>query len=166
MQHKMRRFKQMLPPEESEAILAQGSNGVLSLVDRDGAPYGVPLSYVYDTTSGSIYFHSARTGHKIDCIMACDRASFCVVALDDVKPEKFTTYFRSVIVSGRITVVDNPDEIVTSLRILADKYSPGIDSTKEIDSSLKRITVMKLKAESITGKEAIELTAERSRQSD
>ena len=44
----MRRFKQLLPTEMSMEILISGTNGVLSLTDADGEPYGVPLSYVYD----------------------------------------------------------------------------------------------------------------------
>ncbi len=67
MEHKMRRFKQQLSVEEIERILAGGTNGILSLVDTDGAPYGVPVSYAYDG-EGHIYLHSAVLRYKIDCI--------------------------------------------------------------------------------------------------
>ena len=43
----MRRKNQLLPPEEAESILRQGTSGVLSLLGDVGYPYGVPLSYVY-----------------------------------------------------------------------------------------------------------------------
>lgn len=95
MQRKMRRFKQLLDEQASKEILIHATNGVLSLVDSDGAPYGVPVSYAYDG-DGSIYFHSAVSGHKIECIEADSRCSFCVVAQDLIIPEEFTTYFRKL----------------------------------------------------------------------
>lgn len=157
MLHKMRRFKQLLPENESKDILCAGSNGVLSLVDDDGRPYGVPLSYVYDG-DGAIYFHSARDGRKIDCLSYDPRCSFCVIAQDDVKPVEFTTYFKSVIVSGRIAIVVDRDEIERALQILSKKYSPGIDCQEEIAKCLNRVAVLRFDIESMTGKEAIELT--------
>ncbi len=48
MSRRMRRFKQLLQMDDAVAILNAGTNGVLSLVDAEGKPYGVPLSYVYD----------------------------------------------------------------------------------------------------------------------
>lgn len=68
----MRRFKQLLQMDDAVAILNAGTNGVLSLVDAEGEPYGVPLSYVYDG-EGHIYFHSAVSGHKMECIEAESR---------------------------------------------------------------------------------------------
>ena len=44
----MRRFKQQLPEENAKAILAKATNGVLSLVDSEGVPYGVPINFAYD----------------------------------------------------------------------------------------------------------------------
>ena len=37
----------------------------------------MPMSYVYD--DGKLYFHSAMSGHKVDAIRNCDKASFCVI---------------------------------------------------------------------------------------
>ena len=44
MNYKMRRFRQQSTPDIAADMLRNGSNGVLSLVDPDGLPYGVPLS--------------------------------------------------------------------------------------------------------------------------
>lgn len=156
----MRRFKQQIPEAEARQIVAEATNGVLSLIDTDGRPYGVPMSFVCDGER-TIYFHCAREGRKIDCIRHCNRASFCIVALDDVQPKEFTTYYRSVIVEGRIEVVENRDEIIAALRMLGQKYSPDIDSTREITDALDRVAVLKLDIETLSGKEAIELTRRR-----
>lgn len=87
----MRRKRQLLPTEESVAILERMTNGTLALHGDDGYPYAVPVSYVY--ADGKIYFHSAMQGHKVDAILRNDKVSFCVVEQDEVKPAEFTTYF-------------------------------------------------------------------------
>lgn len=160
MKHDMRRWKQMLSREETDKIMREATNGVLSLTDADGEPYGVPLSYAYDN-DGHIYFHCATEGHKTDCIAAGSRCSFCVVAQDDIMPEKFTTIFRSVIAKGRIEIVADEAEMRKGLLLLCNKYSPGIDPQAEIAKGLSRVSVLRLDIETITGKEAIELTRSR-----
>ena len=85
----MRRKKQALSRQECEAVLKRGSSGVLALLGDGGYPYAVPLSYVYE--DGRIYFHCARTGHKLDAIRKEEKASFCVIDQDRIVPEKFTT---------------------------------------------------------------------------
>ncbi len=156
MDHKMRRIRQLLPQEDAIKILREMSNGVLSLVDTDGEPYGVPISYAFDGDS-RIYFHSAVTGHKISCIEAEPRCSFCVIAEDKIVPEKFTTYFKSVIVKGHIHIVTDPEETIKGLRLLCEKYSPGIDADDEIAQCLNRVKVLRLDIAGMTGKQAIEL---------
>ena len=156
----MRRFKQQLAVGDAVKILNSCTNGILSLVDTDGAPYGVPISYVYDG-GNHIYLHSAACGRKIDCIKADSRCSFCVVSQDNIVPEEFTTYFRSVIVAGRIKILTDAEEILHGLIMLSDKYCPGIDPTKEIDKFRNTVKVLRIDIDSITGKESIELVRQR-----
>lgn len=159
----MRRFKQLLQMDDAVAILNASTNGVLSLVDAEGEPYGVPLSYVYDG-EGHIYFHSAMSGHKMECIEAESRCSFCVVAQDDIVPEEFTTYFRSVIAKGRVRIITDRDEMMRGLMLLCGKYSGGVDPAEEIARCLNHVRVLRLDIESLTGKEAIELVRARGNQ--
>ena len=156
----MRRFKQQLPDDDVRQILASATSGVLSLTGSDGSPYGVPMSFVSDGRK-AIYFHCAREGRKMDCVRHCDRASFCIVAMDEIHPNEFTTWYRSVIAEGRITVVDDREQTIAALRMLAGKYSPGLDSAPEIAQSLDRVAVLRLDIEAVCGKEAIELTRRR-----
>lgn len=70
----MRRFKQELRQREIERILLNDTSGVLAVIDENGFPYAVPLSFAYK--DGKIYFHSAKTGHKIDAIKIAVRRPF------------------------------------------------------------------------------------------
>ena len=160
MERKMRRFKQFLYEQATKEILNNATNGVLSLVDSDGEPYGVPISYAYDGDR-SIYFHSAVKGHKIECIEAESRCSFCVVAQDLIVPDEFTTYFRSVIVKGTVHTVIDRDDMIQGLLLLCAKYSPGIDPDAEISKCINHVSVLRLDIDSLTGKEAIELVRKR-----
>ena len=166
----MRRKRQQLAEEESIAILEKATAGTLALLGDNDYPYAVPISYVYH--DGKLYFHSALTGHKVDAIRKCDKASFCVIEKDDVLPEKYTTFFRSVIAFGRIRIIEDEggthdvDNIVggyheklEATRMLGNRYNPNQDEAlqKEIESGLSRMLAIRFDIEYLTGKEAIEL---------
>ena len=156
MERKMRRFKQLLSNEAVTEILNNATNGILSLIDSDGAPYGVPISYFYDGDK-CIYFDCAVKGHKIECIETNGYCSFCVIGQDLIMPDEFTSYFRSVIVKGKIHVVTDRDEMIKGLLLLCEKYSPGLDPDAEISKCINHVAVLRLDIDSMTGKEAIEL---------
>ncbi len=156
MQRPMRRKRQELPIEETYSLIDQATSGVLALVDG-GAPYAVPLSHA--RVGGTIYFHCAPEGRKLDAVRECGRASFCVIGQDAVIPERFTTYFRSAVAEGPVRIVDDEAEKLLGLRVLGEKFSPGNEDglKAEIDGALARVCVLALDIESLTGKEAIEL---------
>jgi len=157
MFREMRRKKQMLSFEECVVILDNGTSGVLGVAGDDGYPYAVPLSYAY--SNSRIYFHCAKTGHKLDAIARNNKASFCVIDKDDVVPEEYTTYFRSVIAFGRARLLDNDEEKRRALEILAARYSPDQKQgrSEEIEKQFKHVGLIELTIEHMTGKEAIEL---------
>ena len=91
----MRRSKQVLSQEDSIAVLEKATSGVLAVSGDDDYPYAVPVSFVY--ADGKIFFHCAKSGHKLDAIARNSKVSFCVIDEDKIVPEEYTTYFRSVI---------------------------------------------------------------------
>ena len=154
MFREMRRNKQQLSFEECEEILRKSTAGVLAVSGDDGYPYAVPLSYVY--CDNKVYFHSAKSGHKIDGIKNNSKVSFCVIAKDEIIPEKFTTYFRSVIVFGKARILESMDEILPAIR------NPDEEGcNEEIKRCLQTLAVIEMDIEHMTGKEAIELTKRR-----
>lgn len=153
----MRRGRQQLTNETCEEILRNATSGTLALLGDGDYPYAVPLSFVY--ADGIIYFHSAKSGHKIDAIHHHNKASFCVIAMDEIHGEEFTTYFRSVIAFGRITIVSSPEEKQEGARLLGHKYNPDDEAAlgREIEKSLAHMELLRFDIEHLTGKEAIEL---------
>lgn len=156
----MRRKRQQLTDEACVSILRKMTHGTLAVLGHDGYPYAVPLSYVY--VDGKIYFHSARTGHKVDAIAANGKVSFCVVEQDDVRPAEFTTYFRSVVVFGKARILSDEAEKRAALTWLAEKYSPGEAGLEaEFEKGLNRLLMIEIDITHMTGKEAIELVRAR-----
>jgi len=157
----MRRHRQQLSDEESISILQKATSGTLALLGDGGYPYAVPISFVYD--DGKLYFHSAMSGHKVDAIRSCDKASFCVIDQDSVRPAEYTTYFRSVIAFGRIRIVEDEPEKLAIARILGNRYNPNQEEAlqKELEHGLARMLAICFDIEHLTGKEAIELTRQR-----
>lgn len=157
MFRKMRREKCELSKETAEKILREGSYGVLALSGDDGYSYAVPINYAY--SDGKIYFHSAKTGHKIDAIKNNSKVSFCVVDKHEVVPEEFTTYFTSAIAFGKIRLAEDDAEKIHALELLADKFSPDVSQDlreKEINR-FSTVSIMILEIEHLTGKAAREL---------
>ena len=147
-----------MSPAACDAILQAGTSGVLALSGADGQPYAVPLSYVYH--EGKVYFHCARAGHKLDLLDQNPKASFCVIGQDQVVPEKYTTYYRSVILFGTVRRLTAGEEKRAAILALARRYSPD-EPAEKVDAEIARywdaLCMLELTPDHITGKECIEL---------
>ena len=153
----MRRIAQSMDECECLEILKEASHGTLALSGDDGYPYAIPMSFVLD--GKRILFHSALSGHKIDSIKRCEKASFAVVSRDDVIKEKYTTGYESVIVFGRIGIVQDKAERLEAISILARKYYPE-DSAEHLNTIIERdkhFCILSLEIEHISGKRGLEL---------
>ena len=157
MFREMRRKKQVLTREEAASVLKHGTSGVLAVSGDDGYPYTVPLSYVY--TNDKIFFHCAKTGHKLDGIARNEKVSFCVIDRDEVVPECYTTHYRSVIVFGKARVLEDETEKREALEKLAERYSPSQvkGRAQEINDQIDHLCMVEILVEHMTGKQAKEL---------
>jgi uncharacterized protein len=147
----LRRKDRELNNSEAVAILEKGEYGILSTVDKNGYPYGVPVSYVY--LNDSIYFHSAVEGNKLDNISEHNKVSFCVVGQTSILPEKFSTEYESVIVFGTASEVFD-DEKNTALVEIVKKYSSEyIEKGNEyIKNASAKTKVIKIHMDHISAK--------------
>jgi len=114
--------------EQISEVLNNASFGTLSL-SIDNKPYSTPLNFV--EFEDEIYFHGAKKGKKIDIIKENSYASFCVVEDYSLLPSYFssdkgeacpaTHLFKSVIIDGKIKILEDYDEKATALEMLMQK---------------------------------------------
>lgn len=153
MFREMRRKNQAFSRGECLEIVKRNTYGVLALLGDEGYPYAVPLNHAL--LDGKLVFHCAPEGHKADAIRACSRASYCVVDADEVDAENLTTRFRSVIVFGRVRMLESEAEKRAALMAIGERFAPDhmAKAIEEINESIHRTGIIEMTIEHITGKE-------------
>jgi uncharacterized protein len=149
----MRRTDRLLSEEEALKILEKGEYGILATVDREGQPYGVPLSYI--VKDNCIYYHCSNAGgSKHDNILNNNKVSFTVIGNTQVLPDKFGTLYESVIVFGEAGFVHDEEEKLSAFREFLKKYCSGFlaEGEKYIESAGPRAMMVKITVTSLTGK--------------
>lgn len=147
------RFKQVLSNEECIAILKNELRGVLSVQGDDGYPYGMPMNHYYNEEDGKIYFHSGRVGHKVEAIRRNPKASFCVYNEGARENGNWYLTIRSVIVFGKIEIIEDRAKIYDIARKLSHKFTNDDDYIEhEVETSGPKTLMFALVPEHITGK--------------
>jgi len=169
----MRRKEKQLPIETCHEILEKAEWWTLATRGEDDYPYAVPLNYVY--LNGSIYFHCAKTGHKMDHMGHCANVSFNVVTdvfvlplISENKPDipdgtlnGYDTYLNSVTVFGKVKEVFDQEKMDGLMALFKNflteenylKYKEA--GIQYIEKSFNRTQLMKIEIHHMTGKKGI-----------
>ncbi|MBP3228780.1 MAG: pyridoxamine 5'-phosphate oxidase family protein [Bacteroidaceae bacterium] len=150
----VRRQDRLLDEERALELLREAEYGVLSMVDADGQPYGIPVNFVWDGAD-SLYVHCAPEGRKLRAIRHCAEVSFCVVGRVHLLPSQFTTEYESVVLRATATVCQSDEERRKALRLLLQKLSPN-DMEKGLrytEHSLPRTAIIRLHILEMSGKQ-------------
>jgi hypothetical protein len=126
---------------DSLAILREGSLGRLGCI-ADGAPYVVPVNYLFD--GQDVYIHSLP-GRKIDALRANPRVCLQVDEIEDAY------HWRSVIAYGIYEEVSGEktrEEILVKLFGRLPNMTP-VES--RLAKGLKETIVFRIKVDEITG---------------
>ena len=149
----MRRFKQQISDEKCRNILKEEKRGVLSMIGENGYPYGIPMDHWYSEEDDKLYFHCAKTGHKLDAIAACDKVSYCVMDEGFQKEGEWALNINSVVIFGRMKVVEDEEKkreiCINICRIFTDDEDY---LQRELDDALPRVNCLELEIEHMTGK--------------
>ncbi len=150
----VRRQDRLLDEPRARELLQKGEYGLLSLVDLQGNPYGIPINYVWDG-HGHIYLHCAPEGKKLNCIKLHREVSFCVVGRTHVVSDKFTTGYECIVVKCRAQIGLSADERRHALRLFLDKYSPADKEVglKYAEKSFHRTEIIRLDIQEFSGKQ-------------
>ncbi len=147
------RKKQKLTDAECIEILKTQPRGVLSVLGDEDYPYGMPLNQWYDEESGRLFFHSGRTGHKVDAMKKHSKASFCVYDQGYRKEGEWALNIKSVIVFGRIKMIEDQIEALDICRKLSYKYTQDEAYIEhELATAGSGVLVFELEIEYMTGK--------------
>lgn len=71
----MRRTKRQLSDADAKELLLREKRGIFAVNGDDGYPFAVPVNYFYERGTGKIYFHGAKSGHKIDALKKATRSA-------------------------------------------------------------------------------------------
>ncbi len=153
MFRELNRINQKLTTKECIRILKEEKRGVLSVNGDDGYPYGMPMNHFYNDKDGNIYFHSGKTGHRQDALKKNDKVSFCVYDSGYHSPGEWALNIKSVIVFGRVEMVEDMESITDIMTGLSLKFTEDMEYIRsEIFSFAHETVLYKLTLEHICGK--------------
>lgn len=133
-------------------------------------PYVTPTNFWFDEQNKRIIFHSNIAGRLRSNLEAFPRVAFECMESGRFLPAntalEFGVQYRSVMVFGRVEILQDPDEQRRVLYALISKYFPRMAAGREYrpitDGELARTTVYALQIESWSGKESWQEKADES----
>ena len=147
------RTNKKISMEECINVLKTEKRGVLSVIGENNYPYGMPMNHWYNEEDGKIYFHCGNIGHRLDALRKDNRVSFCTYDEGYRNPGQWPLHIKSVIVFGRIEIVDEIDKIVDITTKLSYKFTQDDEYIKtEIKMHAHRTLLLELTPEHICGK--------------
>ena len=153
----IRKKKNDIGIEAAEQLLLHCRRGVLAMVGMEGYPYAVPINYVYDKEAQKIYFHGARSGHKVEALRACAKVCFTVYGNETIREEAWAPFMQSAGVVGRCRLMENSPEAMARLKQFAMKYYPEEQfADEEIAQAGKAAQMFEIEIEHLSGKEVQE----------
>ena len=153
MFRELTRKKNQLSMEACIRILKTEKRGILSVNGEDGYPYGMPMNHWYNEEDGHVYFHCGNVGHRLAALRKHDKVSFCVYDEGFREEGDWALNIKSVILFGRMEIVDDMDAIVDITTKLSHKFTLDDEYIqKEIRAHAARTLLLKLVPEHICGK--------------
>lgn len=153
MFRKMRRSPQAISHEEMIDLLKSETRGVMSVQGDDGYPYGFPINHYYNEADGKLYFHGAKIGHRVDAVKRDPKVSYCVFGQDRKEEGDWAYYVKSVIVFGKVELIEDEAEVERVSRLLCEKFPcPQEYVEKEIEKDTKNTLLIAINIEDMNGK--------------
>ncbi len=151
----MVRQRKQLPKEECISVLREQKRGVLSVNGDDGYPYAAPINHYYNPEDGCLYFHTGKRtqSHRTESLAKSDKVCYSVTEQGTPIPGDWALSVRSIVVFGRMEMVDDYDSVVHICRALSLQFTKDerfIQS--EIDRFAQGTLLLKLTPEHICGK--------------
>lgn len=167
-----RKDRQIISKDELFSLAKSCKFASVGLIDKSESnnikPYVIPLSFGVkwekNSEKPSFYFHSAKSGRKIQLLKDNSHACITLVKSANIKPVEnngpnsdvctASMYYESIIADGQFEIIQNEKEKQEALSIILDHYD---QPTSPMNSQLLAQTcVFKLTTENISGKKNIQ----------
>ena len=153
MFRELARKNKKISMEECIEVLKSETRGVVSVLGDDDYPYGMPMNHFYNEEDGKIYFHCGKYGYRLDALKKHDKVSFCVFDQGYRNEGEWALNVKSIIVFGRMEIIDDPEAIADISRKLSYKFTQDeAYIEKEIKENLRATLLLALTPEHICGK--------------
>jgi hypothetical protein len=124
----------------------------------DGQPFVIPTSY--GRKDASLYIHGSAASRMLRQMQKEDGVPICITVtlLEGLVLARsifnHSMNYRSVVVLGKATLVDDPEEKLEALRILSEHILPGrwADSRQPNERELKATSVLRVPIEEFSAK--------------
>jgi uncharacterized protein len=122
----------------------------------DGQPFVIPTSY--GRKDSNLYIHGSAASRMLRQMKAGVPACVTVTLLDGLVLARsvfnHSMNYRSVVILGKATLVDDPAEKVSALRVLAEHSIPGRwdDARQPNERELKATSVLRVPIEEFSAK--------------
>ena len=147
------RKNKQLSAEDCIQVLKTETRGVLSVLGDEEYPYGMPMNHFYNEADGALYFHCGNIGHRLESLRKHDKVSFCAFTQGERAADHWALIVKSVIVFGRMEIIDNLEEIIDITTKLSHKFTQDDEYIKkEIEQHAHRTLLLRLQIEHICGK--------------
>lgn len=157
MFRELTRKNKQLSNEECIKILKEETRGVLSVLGDGDYPYGMPMNHWYNEEDGKIYFHCGKVGHRLDSLKKHDKVSFCTYDKGFRNEGEWAWNVKSVIVFGRMEIIDDIEQIADITRKLSYKFTQDNEYIeREIRESGPATLLLQLTPEHVCGKIVVE----------
>ncbi len=154
--HPMRKAeREITDPSEVREILARGKFATIAMC-RSREPYLVTLSCGFDEPRRALYFHSALKGLKLDILR--DNPLVCATVILDLGyvPGQCSHAYRSVVLRGRMSLVEDLDEKKHGLDVLLRQLEPEAEAVRRRslpnDAAYRAVGILRLDIEDMQGK--------------
>jgi len=138
------------------AVLRKAPVGRMATINQKGIPVIKPVNFLY--LDGKIYVHSSKKGEKVEDIR---RGSSVCFEVDEPVAYKAAGeigckagyYYRSIIIKGKASFVEERRKKIRILETMMEKYQPEGNDWKFEEEALRKTAVIEIQIEEITGKE-------------
>jgi nitroimidazol reductase NimA-like FMN-containing flavoprotein (pyridoxamine 5'-phosphate oxidase superfamily) len=122
--HMFKTEREVTDPSIMEDLLGKCRWMSIAMSGPDG-PYIVTLSYGYDKDRRALYFHTAKSGLKLELLKIDPKVCGSVIEDLGYQHGSCSHAYRSLVTFGKISFVDDEEEIAHAFKVLVEHQELG-----------------------------------------